>query len=133
MSSLIQWDLHSVLSFLAGLSTSSYQPDNYALPDQPIRKTSAMATREVKSSLAEIAIIIILIILLKSGENGENISWIQFHWENTAFRLSALTLQYSRWQSIKHTLARFDACKKDAYLVPKQGAHNKQECEIIRK
>lgn len=54
--------------------TSSYQPDNYALPDQPIRKTSAMATREVKSSLAEIAIIIILIILLKSGENGENIS-----------------------------------------------------------
>lgn len=33
-----------------------------------------MATREVKSSLAEMAIIIILIILLKSEENGENIS-----------------------------------------------------------
>ena len=32
-----------------------------------------MATREVKSSLAEMAIIIILIILLKSEENGENI------------------------------------------------------------
>ena len=33
-----------------------------------------MATKEVKSSLAEMAIIIILIILLKSEENGENIS-----------------------------------------------------------